>query len=263
MKKALLSITVVTLLVACGSKQTKKDITHSDAISTFENLPGDSARYGLACDGCTDSIVVFLPYSGGDPDTFDIIKARQNRQVLGRPHIGDAIAVIVDSENPKEANRIINLSRLEGIWCYMVEPTLRTIDGKTPPIPDSIKKKILVAEEYNLRLKSDFTASATGHFRRSDDNGQSLSIYPEIHRYTDWRLFNGHLILHADTIAGFTKEGDKPIIDTAEIILLMRDSLILRFGDTEQSYYRKKVQTAVKEQKAADKGQEQTSQKQK
>jgi len=110
----------------------------------FKSLPGDSALYGLACDGCTDSVLVFLPYSGGDPDTFDIIECRQQRRILGRPHIGDALAVIVNPENRDEALWVINIGTLEGEWCYMVEPTLRTIDGKKPPVPDSILKKIMI-----------------------------------------------------------------------------------------------------------------------
>ena len=79
MKKAILFIFATVLLTgACGSKQQQpaSDIAE-DAISLQKNQPGDSALYGLACDGCTDSVLVFLPYSGGDPDTFDIITAFQ------------------------------------------------------------------------------------------------------------------------------------------------------------------------------------------
>ena len=62
--------------------------------------------------------------------------------------------------------------------------------------------------------------------------------YPSIKRYTDWHFFNGQLILKADTIAGFSKEGDVPEIDTVQIRLLTADSLILEFPDHTQSYYR-------------------------
>ena len=136
MKKILLFIVLCALMTACGSKRPKDEPIN--AISMYKNMPGDSARYGLACDGCTDSVLVFLPYSGGDPDTFDIINARQEHRVFGRPHIGDALAVIVNPENRNEALCIINMGTLEGEWCYMVKPTLHTIDGKMPPIPDSI-----------------------------------------------------------------------------------------------------------------------------
>ena len=242
MKKALLFLAIAAFMTACGSKQPKEDKVPNDAISMYKSIPGDSALYGLACDGCTDSILVFLPYSGGDPDTFDIINCRQQRRLLGRPHIGDALAVLVNPENRHEACCVINIGSLVGQLCYIAEPTLRTIDGRTPPRPDSIRKKILIPIEYSLKLKADYTASMRGNRSNMNKNGntQSLAVYPEFHRYTDWYPFNGRLILHADTIAGFTQEGDKPVTDTAEIVLLMRDSLILRIGDKEQSYYRKK-----------------------
>jgi len=101
---------------------------------------------------------------------------------------------------------------------------------------------MMVPVEYSLKLKADNTASMRGNRNYTGKNGntRSLAVYPEFHRYTDWYPFNGRLILHADTIAGFTQEGDIPVTDTAEIVLLMRDSLILRIGDKEQSYYRKK-----------------------
>ena len=242
MKKSLFFAIIAVVMTACGSNQPKMDIVPNDAISMYRSIPGDSALYGLACDGCTDSILVFLPYSGGDPDTFDIISCRQQRRLYGRPHIGDALAVMVNSENRHEASCVINISTLVGQWCFMAEPTLHTIDGRTPPIPDSIRKKILIPVEYSMKLKADNTASMRGNRKNMGKNGnaQSLAVYPEFHRYTDWYPFNGRLILHADTIAGFTREGDKPVTDTVDIVLLMRDSLILRIGDKEQSYYRKK-----------------------
>lgn len=243
MKKMLFFAINAVLMTACGSKQPTKDKVPNDAISMYKSMPGDSALYGLACDGCTDSILVFLPYSGGDPDTFDIINCRQQHRLYGRPHIGDALAVMVNPENRREASCIINIGTLVGQWCYMAEPTLHTIDGKTPPVPDSILKKIMIPVEYSLKLKADYTATMRGGNRNNmnkNGNAQSLADYPEIHRYTDWYPFNGLLILHADTIGGFSKEDEKPVTDTAEIVLLRRDSLVLRIGGKEQSYYRKK-----------------------
>lgn len=237
MKKTLFFIALTALMMACGSKQPKDK--PSNAISMHQNIPGDSALYGLACDGCTDSILVFLPYSGGDPDTFDIINCRQQNRLYGFPHIGDALAVMVNPENRHEAYSVINMGTLEGEWCYIVEPAIRTIDGKTPPLPDSIKKKLLIPVEYSLKLKADNTATMRGHMQ-NNGNAMQLAVYPEVHRYTEWYPFNGRLVLHADTIAGFTKEGEKPITDTAEIVLLRRDSLILRVGGAEQSFYRKR-----------------------
>ena len=116
MKKAILFIFATVLLTgACGSKQQQpaSDIAE-DAISLQKNQPGDSALYGLACDGCTDSVLVFLPYSGGDPDTFDIITAFQQHRIYGRPRIGDELAVIVNPEDRDEALSVVNMEMLKG-----------------------------------------------------------------------------------------------------------------------------------------------------
>ena len=63
------------MAAACGGEKKSEGtaLPDSDAISMEQKVAGDSTLYGLACDGCTDSIVVILPNQGGDPDTFDII----------------------------------------------------------------------------------------------------------------------------------------------------------------------------------------------
>jgi hypothetical protein len=45
--------------------------------------------------------------------------------------------------------------------------------------------------------------------------------------------------LKADTIAGFSQEGDVPETDTVQIQLLTEDSLVLQFPTYTQGYYRK------------------------
>ena len=250
MKKTLFLLFIVAALSsACGNKhpQPVSDV-QSDAISLQKNVPGDSALYGLACDGCTDSILVFLPYSGGDPDTFDIINAFQQRRIYGRPHIGDELAVILSPEDHYEAYTVINMEELKGTWCYMVSPTMRTIDNMPrrmqrrmmERMPDSLKQLMLTPREYSLRLKRDNTVQARGGvYRQTTTDDMSPVEYPTIKRYTEWHLFNGRLILKADTIAGFSQEGEVPSVDTVDIQLLFNDSLILRFPDHTQSYYRK------------------------
>ena len=247
MKKMLLFAIIAVLIAACGSKQPKKDIVPKDAISMYKSMPGDSALYGLACDGCTDSVLVFLPYAGGDPDTFDIIDARQQGRVYGRPRIGDELAVMVNPEDPEEALMVINIKELTGEWCYMVEPTFRSSDmvphrmqqRLMERLPDSMRQQLLTPREYTLRLKSDFTALAMGARRRTTTDDMSPVEYPAMKRYTEWHIYNGQIILKADTISGFSEEGAKPETDTATIKLLMKDTLVLAFPDHEQSYYRK------------------------
>lgn len=250
MKKLILLAFVGALLtVACGTKQqqTASDIA-DDAISLQKNQPGDSALYGLACDGCTDSVLVFLPYSGGDPDTFDIISAFQQHRIYGRPHIGDELAVIVNPEDREEAYSVVNMELLKGEWCYQVLPQLRTPESMhkrmqrrmIERMPDSLRQLMMTPREYSLRLKRDFTVTARGgQRRRTTTDDMSPVEYPTIKRYTDWHFYNGLLILKADTIAGISQEGALPETDTVKIQLLTEDSLILEFPDYIQSYYRK------------------------
>ncbi len=236
------------LFAACGTQTGTNTSTDSDSIATDQRLPGDSTLYGLACDGCTDSILVFLPYSGGDPDTFDIIDAFQQHRIYGRVHIGDELGIITNPDNPRQAQMVVNMESLKGTWCYMVIPTLRhSIDstGKNVAqrfpagMPDSIREKLFVPREYSLRLKRDNSASTRGD-RHQQTNSMSIVEYPAIRHYTEWHLWNGRIILKADTIGGITADNEQPVSDTVDIRLLMRDSLILRFADHEQSYYRKK-----------------------
>ena len=51
---------------------------------------GDKAIYGLACMGCTDSVVIMLPNQGGDPVKYNILEANRNRQVFGNIEVGDS-----------------------------------------------------------------------------------------------------------------------------------------------------------------------------
>ena len=57
-------------------------------------------------------------------------------------------------------------------------------------------------------------------------------------RYATWRLYNGRLILVPDSI---TQQSS----DTADILMMRRDTLVLRFRDKEQAYYRKVDSTKV------------------
>ena len=248
-KSLFLSAIVCMVIAACGGlQQSPSDSAETDV---YKTMPGDSTRYGLACDGSTDSILVFLPYGAASLDTFDIINAWQNHRIFGRPHIGDDLAVIVNPEDTVEALKVINMEILCGTWCYMVTPTLRSMDKMSKRmqrrmmerIPDSLLKKWMAPREYSLRLKSDHgTTVRGGVFRQTTTDDMTPVEYPEVKRYTDWHIFNGRIILKADTSAGFSKEGDVPTIDTVDIRLLRQDTLILQFPDHEQSYYRKKEQ---------------------
>lgn len=249
MKKIISLFILLMLIAACGQKPSLKRV-QDEAINMQQNEPGDSSIYGLVCDGCTDSILILLPYTGGDPDTFDIINAHETRQIYGRLRIGDDLAVVLNPEDKNEALMIINLEKLKGQWCYMVTPTLKRID-KMPPkmqrrmlerIPDSVKERLMQPREYGFRIKQGHAVQAIGGVRRdaSADNMSPVE-YPRQRRYREWKLYNGKLILKTDSVRlpNTTKRG-APEYDTAIIKQLRRDTLVLQFKDHEQTYYRKK-----------------------
>jgi hypothetical protein len=237
------------LLMAACSLRPSPDERQEEAINIQQNEPGDSSLYGLTCDGCTDSILILLPFSGGDPDTFDIINASQTRQIFGRLHIGDELAVILNPEDKREAQMIINIEALKGQWCYMVTPVWKHTDQMTEEmrqkmmerIPDSIMKRLMQPREYGFRIKPGHAVEALGGVRRGgNDDKMSPVEYPRQRRYREWKLYNGKLILKTDSIRlPNTNKRGKPEYDTAVIQRLRRDTLVLRFKDHEQKYYRK------------------------
>jgi len=246
MKKFLSFLILLVFIVGCGQKQPPRK-EPIEPISTLKNLPGDSTLYGLACDGCTDSILVLLPFTGGDPDTFDIINAHHDHHIYGRPHIGDELAVILNPEDKQEAVMVVNIERLRGKWCYQVMPTFRNID-KMPEriqkrmlqrIPDSVRQTLMTPREYGFQLKRGYTAQSFGGMRQTTTDNMSPVEYPKVRRYREWRLFNGRLILITDSVRLADGKKGLPERDTVDIIQLRRDTLVLKFSDHEQGYYRK------------------------
>ena len=247
MKKVFtLFILLGTMLAACHQKQPiKREPT--EPIHTHKNLPGDSTLYGLACEGCTDSILVLLPFSGGDPDTFDIINAFQSRQIYGRPRIGDELGVILNPEDKAEALMVVNIERLRGKWCYQVMPHFRNLDQMPDRvqkrmlsrIPDSVRQSLMAPREYGFQLKRGNTAQSFGGMRQMTTDHMSPVEYPAIRRYKEWRLYNGRLILITDSVRLADGKKGLPERDTVDIIQLRRDTLVLKFSDHEQGYYRK------------------------
>ena len=77
---------IITLLLstfifmACYDRVSSGD---RGAIDKETKLKGDRTIYGLACDGCSDSVIVFLPNEGGDPVRYNIVNAQKNHQVFG------------------------------------------------------------------------------------------------------------------------------------------------------------------------------------
>lgn len=244
MKQTVIILAATAMLLgACHSgTQTEKNSTVYNETVTLE---GDSTVYGLACDGCTDSLLVYLPFSGGDPDTIDILNARVQRKVFGRPEVGDEVAFVLNASNKKVADLVINIDRLKGSWCYQVMPKLRRRLGASadsvvqlpPDFPDSLRKKWFQPREYGLELQRDNMVRPIGAQTRGKEQ-QGPVEYPEMKRYREWHIYNGHLLL-METRRDTTGARKTISTDTADIVVMRHDSLLLRFADHEQGYYRK------------------------
>jgi hypothetical protein len=244
MKQTIVILAAAAILFgACHSGTQPKE--NNGIYNEITVLEGDSTVYGLACDGCTDSILVYLPFSGGNPDTIDILNARVQRRVFGRPDVGDEVAFVLNASNKKVADLVINIDRLKGSWCYQVMPKLRRRLGAStdsvvqlpPDFPDSLRKKWFQPREYGLELQRDNNVRPIGSQRRGKEQ-QGPVEYPEMKRYREWHIYNGHL-LFMETRRDTT--GARQIIstDTADILVMRHDSLLLKFADHEQGYYRK------------------------
>ena len=223
-----ISIVLAALtMAACGNNKKAEEPEKSIGLQT--KIDGDSTLYGLACDGCTDSVLVFLPGQGGDPVTYNIIEAMKKRRVVGRPSVGDWVCIIVNGKDTTKADLVINLDKLKGSWARLEMPTL--------------KKKMNTSEEIGFTLKRHYLAMPIGLWRPNVDP-ESPVVFPKPKPYTKWHIFNGHLVLTEGSFAladSLKKKEEKH--DTVDIILLQTDSLRIRYNDgTERGYYRKQNQ---------------------
>ncbi len=250
-------VVLAVFVVSCGGKGDKK-APEKQAASMIERLPGDSNVYGLMCDGGSDSVLYLLPPDGSDPIKYDIFRASRRRKVMGDPQIGDWIAVVPNRRDSTVADMVINLEELKGTWCHVVMPELRNSDEMTDAekkkfirnMPDSIRDIYFVPREYGFTLKRRFQASPVGMVRHSSAlEDESPVEYPPVPFYKQWHLLNGKMVLgrakSMNMPSGNNKEkNDKMpqeeiINDTADIMMLRGDSLVLRFsGNRTQGYYR-------------------------
>ena len=257
MRKTILAFVIaviaMSVAVGCGNHSEKAALpVVSTALVNDSTLPGDSAYYGLACDGCTDSVIVVLGNLENDPDTFEIVNASINRKVLGTPKVGDLLAVIPNPTNKRQALQVINIEYLRGTWCSRVMPRLRDISQMPKRLQkrimeemtDSEKRALLVSKEIGMVVKKDHTIRPMGFaMRATTTDEQGMVEYPEPKRYEEWRLLNGRLILKlshrmmSDSIHAQRQAEEQR--DTADILLLTKDTLLLQIGSELQGYYRK------------------------
>jgi hypothetical protein len=245
------------LAVSCGGNGGEKQ-PESKATPVIERLPGDSNVYGLMCDGGSDSVLYLVQTDGSDPVKYDITMATRRRMIMGSPQIGDWIAVVPNAKNKNVADMVVNLEELKGSWCHVVMPELRNSDDMTTAekkrflkvMPDSIRNMYLIPREYGFTLKRRFQASSIGWVRQTTVlEDESPVVYPAVPLYRQWHLLNGKLVLSraertgmplkTDSVGKDKMPAEKLVNDTADIIMLKNDSLVLRFsGSKTQGYYR-------------------------
>lgn len=232
------------VLTGCGSKQ---EAGGNMVQAMFDS--SDKTLYGLACDGCNDTLVIFLrlPYDSSDPDTLHILNAVKKRQVMGKIHIGDKLAIMRNEADSTVADLVIVTEQLLGQWRYLVFPTLHhraDMEGKTErqkiaQLPDSIKALLEIPREYGMDIKHDNMMYNVGSFQRVKTSDEETPVdYPIAEVFNEWKIFNGRLVMlncQADSL------GEMQVVasDTADIELLEADSLVMRFKDGLRCYYRK------------------------
>lgn len=260
-------LSVALLLVGCFGRRGMGD--DGEAIDKSQKLPGDNMIYGLACDGCTDSVIVFLPNEGGDPVTYQIIGAMTKHQVFGHPEVGDWVGLMLNPKDSTEATLVIDLDQLKGTWTYEVMPTIRERATKSAQeisaeLSDSMRALLFVPREYGFTLKRHHAASSVGNvFKGNSLTHEDLVEYPPVPRYTGWHTWNGKLILTRDTVDVISKKrlSEKQIQrDTMSFVYMKEDSLTLRANGKTIGFHRqenaqkanKKAQDAVQKQAALD-----------
>ena len=248
------SILIILLFVAIfGSCMQKPKVEEAEEVKITTQsyvAKGDSMLYGLACDGCNDTLLVLLPDSGGDPVNYDITRARREHRVFGMPRIGDKMAVMVNSENPKELLMVVDVEQVKGSWYYTELPQLKRKMSKADSLAltklksedrqrlDSFIASYMVPREYVYNLKRDYTVMTEGGPPRTTSLDNTTPVeYPKMRRYSEWHIFNGKIIF---SYGGVKIEGYRDSVaftnDTAEFVLLRRDTMALKFADRVQGY---------------------------
>jgi len=235
MRKITMILLFCGLVFACGQRgNVENTVPESDKDGLLE---GDSMVYGLACEGCNDSVVVLLPMDGSDPVSYDIIEARLNQKVLGQMRVGDWIGLMRNAEDSTVADLVIDLDELKGTWCYVVMPKL------VKDVPDSIRDEYLIPREYGFSLKRQWMAQSVGYVREQKSvEDKSPVVYPRLLFFTGWHMLNGQLIVTSGEFGKDEDSDDMKIVstrnDTCEILYLSDDSLVLGSDGVTRSYYR-------------------------
>ena len=243
----LLCTAAVAMLWACGSK-TPDNAQETDAENNTVSAEGDMTIYGLACDGTNDTIIIYLPtpYDGSDPDTLNILEATRRHRIFGQPRIGYALAIVKDAQDSTVADMVIATDALYGQWCFQVYPTLRhradMEDTRPQHQPDSIREMLATPAEYMVDFKENHLMHTRSTIQRELTSDEEAPVeYPAMKRYSEWALYNGHLLL-TETAVDSLGNTYVASIDTVDFKELTTDTLVLRFNDGTRGYYRPKEQ---------------------
>lgn len=157
---------------------------------------GDSVYYGYAGAECTDSVLDFIQ-PGNDPVHYQILEARQKKNVIGNFLTGDRVAVVLSSDK-KHVVRAIDMSSLIGRWL--------TGDSIDDP----------AAHGFNLG---------------EDGYASTISRHPEKMRYKRWDIRSARLVL---TKSDPMMPHPVNYYDTFNIVSLEQDTLELRLRHTTE-----------------------------
>jgi hypothetical protein len=105
MRKTAIILFVLTTIIVLSCGQQKKGEKTPFIDRTLISLPGDSALYGLACEGSSDTLLILLTNVNANPDTFNMLEAVINRQIFGRPTAGDKLAVLLSPDIRAESHQ--------------------------------------------------------------------------------------------------------------------------------------------------------------
>ena len=249
---------VVAAFIACRNNKPASDVEELEITTQTYVAKNDSMLYGLACDGCNDTLLVLLPDSGGDPVNYSIKRAMRERKVYGMPRVGDKMAVMVNPENPHELLMVVDVEQIKGTWYYIEMPyskiagtlgdsMIKTLKPEDRERIDSFIETFMVPREYIYTLKRDYTVRSAGGPPRNTSLDENTPVeYPRMKRYSEWHIFNGKIIF---SYGGVKISGQKDSMaftnDTAEFVMLRRDTMALRFGDRVQGFRLKRDSTEL------------------
>lgn len=237
------------LLAGCDEQKEKANTINQ---LKEEKMINDRSIYGLACQGCTDSVVVLLPADGSDPVHYDIIDAMHQHRVMGKPKIGDWVCIVPTPQDKHVAEFVVNLEQLKGTWCYVVMPKMRAYENMSKKLqarmmrdmPDSIKETYLIPREYGFTLQRQWTAQSVGYVSENSSlEEESPVVYPQLGFFTGWHVWNGKLIIYSGTPVLSEDKTSYDITDvrrdTCDIVFLNDDSLTLSSEGSSRTYYRR------------------------